>query len=166
MNRPDPKWLVEVWAEAELVTSREITGSREHADAVGAELVRVEKARPGARAGTWEVTALLALRVHGDVFWNDRAPAGWVEIQRDDSGPTESDAAAALLVCEAAGVPASCAMLTGNTWDDAVTRSPVTFYPLDAEPEHSVIVVVPAVVAWLAHLLDDEQLADTNEAGS
>lgn len=79
------------------------------------------------------------------VMNNERAPRGWVEIQRDDDpscvgiGDTvfESDEDAALAIALAAGMP-------GAVWSYVCTGDGLAYDP---------VVVVPAVAARMAGLI-------------
>lgn len=159
-KRPDPVWSVSVFVEGEIVVFRDVTGTEGHARAVGVELCTAQRALSD-REGPWDVDVTLAIRGRADVYWNGSAPPGWVEIQREDTAerPTDfGDMEAAQAVCDAAGIPRSCAML----WRSSVGGM---FSSDGAEPDADCI-VVPAIVAWLAHLIDEEQLKDANQHGS
>lgn len=134
MSRPH-KYHVTLWVEGELLDERR--------DVIGVfdEVCAGAAAWAGAEDDTnerdgqvvWDVTLELGERV--DIYWNDRAPPGWVEVQRDDETARElSDLDAAREVCDAAEVPYACIMDDEN------------------------LILVPAIVAWLAGLIDDEDL--------
>lgn len=91
------------------------------------------------------------LREELDVYHNGSAPPGWVEIQADDSNIGRDDAVAAAKICVAVGVPESCVYVyDGERW-----------HPRSVD--HYGIIVIPAVVAWLAGLIDDDELEGANQ---
>lgn len=85
------------------------------------------------------------------IYYNDSAPEGWVQIQADDCIVGSSDAVAAAKICKAVGVPETCVQLyDGERW-----------YPTTAD--HHGIIIIPAVVAWLAGLMDEDELEGANQ---
>lgn len=110
------------------------------------------------------------------VFWNDRTPPGWVEIQRDDeyaNGATKrgfSDEDAARLVCGVAGVPEGCAVWVAWGTPRGIVKSEANetwlLTRVGANTPRDAVAAVPAVVAWIAGLIDDKQLELANREGT
>ena len=108
-------------------------------------------------------------------FWNGSTPPGWVEIQRDDSAPAVTafeDEDAAKLACLTAGVPASCAMWVAwgvpPGYVQRKANAQWMLYTIDdpSRPEGYWCAAVPAVVAFLAGLIDQAQLDAANREGT
>jgi hypothetical protein len=100
-----------------------------------------------------------------NVVWNNNAPPGWCEIQRDDGSRVfRDDEMAAAAVCYAAGAPADCAatVLVFDLLIGSFLAAPIGETADRAELDETIAepVCVPAVVAFRAGLIDKSELRE------